>query len=112
MHSVRINAALGALALLANSARAKEVIISLVPMTIDDDAHFIGKKDKKDKVAEDISGMGCMAAQGDTRACLVINDENKRAQFVTIRNDRITIGNSIPLIGDKPVPGTLGSQPE
>ena len=52
--------------------------------------------------ATDISGMACMPASNGQRTCLVINDENKNAQFVAIRDDRMTVGAPITLIGDAP----------
>jgi hypothetical protein len=56
--------------------------------------------------------MACMLAGNGQRTCLVINDENKNAQFVTIRNERMTVGQPIALIGDAPDPKTFGSPPK
>jgi hypothetical protein len=69
---------------------------------------FIGKKNKP---AKDLSGISCMAPNGASRTCLAINDENKNAQFVTIKGNQITIEQSVvALIGDVPDDGhTLGS---
>lgn len=62
--------------------------------------------------ATDISGIACMPAQTGQRTCLVIDDENKNAQFATIRDDRIIVGPTIPLIGSAPDSRTLGSPPD
>jgi hypothetical protein len=110
MYSVRIVAAIGLLASLAGGAQAKDPIIPLVPMTVEDGKNFISKKNQP--AATDISGMACVPLQGDARNCLVINDENKGAQFAAIRNDRLAVGKFIPLIGDESDPNTLGSPPE
>jgi hypothetical protein len=56
--------------------------------------------------------MACMPASNGQRTCLVINDENKHAQFVTIRDDRMTVGAPITLIGDAPDPKTSGTPPK
>jgi hypothetical protein len=62
-------------------------------------------------VAVDISGMACLP-QGAPRKCLLINDENKNAQFATIDNDRLVVGDVVPLIGSTADPRTLGSPPD
>ena len=62
-------------------------------------------------VAVDISGMACLP-QGAPRKCLLINDENKNAQFATIDNDRMVVGDVVPLIGSTADPRTLGSPPD
>ena len=79
---------------------------ALAPMTID--GAFLGDGG----AATDISGMACMPASNGQRTCLVINDENKNAQFVTIRDDRMTVGAPITLIGDVPDPKTSGTPPK
>jgi hypothetical protein len=109
MYSVRIVAAIGLLASLAGGAQAKDPTIPLVPMTVED-GNFINDEDQS--VAIDISGMGCVPLQGDTRNCLVINDENKGAQFAKIRNDRMAVGKLVPLLGQARDPGTFGSPPD
>jgi len=80
--------------------------LALVPMTVD--GAFLGDGG----AATDISGMACMPASNGQRTCLVINDENKNAQFVTIRNDRMTVGQPIALIGNAPNPKTSGTPPK
>src|SRR5262249_52054889 len=110
MFSVRMIAAISLLACLAGGAQAKDPVIALVAMKVDEAKNFVGKKWQT--AATDISGMACVPLQGDTRNCLVINDENKGAQFATIRNDRLAVGKFIPLIGDERDPKTLGSRPK
>lgn len=58
---------------------------------------LVGKKDKKSK---DVSGIACRQASGFPRDCLVIDDELQSAQFVTVKDEEIKAGKSIPLIGD------------
>lgn len=61
--------------------------------------------------ATDISGMACLP-KGAPRKCLLVNDENKNAQFATIDNDRVVVGDIVPLIGSAPDPRTLGRPPD
>ncbi len=61
--------------------------------------------------AIDISGMACLP-EGTPRKCLLINDENKNAQFATIENDRMVVGDIVPLIGSAADPLTLGRAPD
>jgi hypothetical protein len=61
--------------------------------------------------ATDISGMACLP-EGTPRKCLLVNDQNKNAQFATIQDDRIDVGDIMPLIGDARDDRTLGSPPE
>ena len=70
---------------------------------------FAGKK--AGATATDISGMACLPATAAPRTCLLINDENKSAQFATIQNDRLVVGRPVPLIGKTPDSRTLGSPP-
>jgi hypothetical protein len=60
--------------------------------------------------ATDISGMACLP-EGAPRKCLLVNDENKNAQFATIDDDRMIVGDIVPLIGSEPDQRTLGSSP-
>ena len=107
MYSVRIVAAIGLLASLAGGSQASEPVIPLAKMNVD--GSFLGEEGKPPAI--DISGMGCVPQQGDIRNCLVINDENKAAQFAVVRNNGIAIGGPISLIGDAPDPRTFGSAP-
>lgn len=91
---------------LGGSAGAQQAsLIPLKPMTIDR-GFAVGEG-----IATDISGMACVG-EGTPRKCLVINDENSDAQFVTIRDDRMEVGDTVPLIGDEADGRTLGSPPE
>jgi Protein of unknown function (DUF3616) len=110
MYSVKITAAIVLLACLAGAAKAQDPVIPLVAITVDEGKNFVGKK--KQPAATDISGMACVPLQGDTHNCLVINDENKGAQFAAIRNDRMAVGKVLPLIGKEADPNTLGSPPK
>jgi hypothetical protein len=60
--------------------------------------------------ATDISGMACLP-EGTPRKCLLINDENNDAQFATIQDDRMEVGDTVPLINDND-DRTLGSPPK
>jgi hypothetical protein len=82
--------------------------IELTPMKLE--GAFVGKK--KHKPATDISGIACLPPVGTRRACLLVNDENKNAQFATIEGDRLIVGEPIALIGDEADPKTLGSKPK
>jgi hypothetical protein len=42
--------------------------------------------------------MACLP-EGAPRKCLLVNDENKNAQFATIDEDRMVVGDIVPLIG-------------
>ncbi len=81
--------------------------VPLKQMTID--GAFAGKK--AGDAATDISGMACVPASAASRTCLLINDENKNAQFATIQEDRMVVGRSIPLIGKERDRRTLGTAP-
>jgi hypothetical protein len=92
--------------LIGGSADAQQASsIHLKPMTID--RGFSVSKG----IATDISGMACVP-EGAPRKCLVINDENNDAQFVTIQDDRMEVGDTVPLIGDEENGRTLGSPPK
>ena len=56
---------------------------------------------KKDKVAEDLSGIACTTDSGFPRTCLLIDDEQQSAQVVTLSEGEITAGRLIPLIDDR-----------
>lgn len=109
MYSMRIVAAICLLAFLAGAAQAKDPVIPLVAMKVDE-GDFKGKKHQHR--ATDISGMACVPPQGGARNCLVINDENKGPQFAAIRNDRMAVGEFIKLIRDEHDPEPLGSPPK
>jgi hypothetical protein len=83
--------------------------ITLKPMTVVGD--FEAKR-KKDDPAADISGIACQPPQGGKRSCLLVNDENRNAQFATIENDTMTVGETVTLIGKDPTAETLGRPPK
>jgi hypothetical protein len=66
---------------------------------------------KKDKAAEDLSGLACLPAVSAERRCLAVNDENRFAQFLTLRSDRITPGETVKLIGNEPPQQSRGRAP-
>jgi hypothetical protein len=99
---------MGCLNCVGNGAHAQQASsVTLRPMAID--GAFAGKK--VDASATDISGMACLPATAAPRTCLLINDENRSAQFATIQNDRLVVGRPVPLIGKTPDSRTLGSPP-
>ncbi|HEU0149953.1 MAG TPA: DUF3616 domain-containing protein [Bradyrhizobium sp.] len=75
----------------------------------------VGKfEGKKGKAAVDISGVSCLAPQDGKRTCLLVNDENKNAQFATLDDNKgeLTVGDTVTLIGKDPSPDTLGRAPD
>jgi hypothetical protein len=83
--------------------------IELKPLKVSGD--FEGKDDK---TAVDISGISCMPADGNMRTCLLVNDENKTAQFATFDDTKneLKVGQTVKLIGKNPGSETLGQSPE
>jgi hypothetical protein len=61
--------------------------------------------------ANDISGIACVPAGSGLRHCLLVNDENAGAQFVSIEGTTITPGPEIRLVGASPSAETLGAAP-
>lgn len=110
MYSARAIAAIGLFAWLGGDVQAAEPVIPLAAMTVDGET--LVSDDEDQPLAFDISGMACLPPQGDARKCLVINDENRQAQFAVVRGDRMTGGQPVPLIGDEPDPDTLGAPPK
>ena len=53
---------------------------------------------KNGKKAENVSGIACATAQGFPRTCLVVDDNMQEAQFVTVKDGEVAVGNMIPLI--------------
>ena len=99
----------GCLSCVGSGAYAQQVSpVTLRQMTIE--GAFAGKK--AGAAATDISGMACLPATATARTCLLINDENRNAQFATIQDDRMIVGRTVPLIGKAPDPRTLGSPPD
>jgi hypothetical protein len=67
--------------------------------------------DDDEEVATDISGMACMPPAGATRTCLVVNDQDRSAQFVTIEDHRVIGGRKLQLIGKQPSDAIIGQEP-
>jgi hypothetical protein len=69
--------------------------------------------DDRGNLAMDISGIACtpQAANGNAK-CLVINDQNKAAQALTLDHDRLVIGDKVRVIGDEPAANVVGKPPE
>jgi hypothetical protein len=103
-----LSAALTGLSLWLHPVAAKEP--GLEPQAVYSVSGDLGGK--KGKAAKDISGIACMDPPGSaTFRCLLVNDENVFAQFVTIRGAQIVPGDKVTLIGDAPDTATLGSLP-
>jgi hypothetical protein len=107
MRSVRFAiGAMGLLGCISGSAYAQQTSpIPLKRMTIQGDFAV------SEGTATDISGMACLP-EGAPRKCLLVNDENKNAQFATIDDDRMVVGDPVPLIGSAPDSRTLGRPPD
>lgn len=82
--------------------------IELTPFILD--GAFLGEEPPDP--ATDISGIACLAPDGGKRVCLVVNDNNKNAQFVTLNGQNAVVGLPVTLIGDAPDKATLGKSPE
>jgi len=67
--------------------------------------------DDDEEVARDISGMACMPPAGATRSCVVVNDQDRSAQFVTIEGHRMIGGHKLQLIGRQPSDAIIGPEP-
>lgn len=77
--------------------------------TLNATSDFSGKKPRK--TAKDISGIACRPPAGGEYRCLVINDENKAAQFATLKQGAIIPGPSLQLIKDSAPAAASGRQP-
>lgn len=67
---------------------------------------------KNGKAANDVSGIACLPPAGSgPRRCLVIDDEGRRAQSISLRDGVIKPGAEAKLIGKKPSSKTLGRAP-
>jgi len=108
MRSVRfVLVTMGLLGCIGGSSEAQQTLsIPLKRMTIQG-----GFAVSEGTAATDISGMACLP-EGTPRKCLLVNDENKNAQFATIQDDRMVVGDPVPLIGSAPDSRTLGRPPD
>src|SRR5262245_42677857 len=95
--------------LAGNQALAETSTIPLKRIKFDGD--FEGKHSQ---TANDISGISCLAANQGKRTCLLINDENKDAQFATFEDEDevLKVGDTVKLIGKDPDPDTRGNAPK
>ncbi|MFF9553667.1 DUF3616 domain-containing protein [Methylobacterium fujisawaense] len=67
--------------------------------------------EKTDK-PEGVSGIACLPPSGaEARRCLIVNDERRKAQFITIDNGMVAPGDDVELIGKKASSSTLGQKP-
>jgi hypothetical protein len=83
---------LSALAVITVAARARD------DATWPIKGKLIGKKGDKSK---DVSGIACSTASGFPRSCLVIDDEVQHAQFVTVYDGKLVVGETVALIDDE-----------
>jgi hypothetical protein len=62
--------------------------------------------------AYDLSGMACRPADGDSsRLCVVVNDENRGAQFARLGDGTLTPGATAYDLGTAPAPDIRGTPP-
>jgi hypothetical protein len=66
---------------------------------------------KEGGVAQDISGMACMPKTGPETRCLLINDENTSAQFVSLNGSVLQPGVVLPIIGRVAPDNAVGTPP-
>ena len=62
-------------------------------------------------IAEDISGMACIPKAGSDTLCLLVNDENTSAQFVSLNGSVLQPGAVLPLIGRTAPDHAVGTPP-
>jgi hypothetical protein len=56
---------------------------------------------KDGEPSQDVSGIACTTRKGFPRSCLVIDNNSQHAQFVELRDDKLVVGETIKLIGNK-----------
>ena len=66
-------------------------------------------KGKKGEAANDVSGIACLPEKAGKRRCLIVDDESRAVQFLTIDGGTVEPGKTIDLIGKEPDPATLGA---
>lgn len=97
-------AALGIAA--ATPGRAAETAPTPYTVTRDFDGETTGDR------AYDLSGMACRQADADgTRLCVVVNDENRGAQFARLGETTLTPGATAYDLGTAPSPDIRGTPP-
>ncbi|BAU93841.1 hypothetical protein MPPM_5236 [Methylorubrum populi] len=92
------------------ATRAKDMILEPEgkPYTFKEDLRGSGKKEDA-AAAYDVSGIACILRASGKRRCLVVNDEGRKAQFLTIDDRSIDPKKTIDLIGKAPDPATRGT---
>ena len=95
----------------STAARAKDTVLEpeSKPYTVKGDLKGAGKKDDEAAGAYDVSGIACILRDSGKRRCLVVNDEGRKAQFLTIDDRSIEPKKTINLIGKTPDPATRGA---
>ena len=68
--------------------------------------------DDNDDVSTNVSGVACMQPIAGRHNCVVIDDESRAAQLVTIEGRRLIAGAKVPLIGDEPSASITGQEPK
>jgi hypothetical protein len=99
----------GVLALLAlaipcavRATSIKSSVMEIVAPLTDDDG----------QQSDDISGVNCLDPQGDKRVCLVVDDQGRLAQAVTVEKSALTGRAKIRLIGKGGPPADIvGKEP-
>ncbi len=67
--------------------------------------------DDEGRVAMNVSGLACKQADAGPSKCLVIDDQGRSAQIVTIGDGAIAAGARLPLVGKKPSNDSIGRPP-
>lgn len=67
--------------------------------------------DDKGRVAVNVSGLACMQAEAGQSKCLVIDDEGRSAQIITIGDGTAAAGARLSLVGKRPSNDTVGRPP-
>ena len=81
------------------------------PFRVEGELEAPGKDDPEAAGAYDISGIACLLRGSGKRRCLVVNDEGRKAQFVTIDDRSIEPKATLDLIGKEPDVATRGRLP-
>ena len=68
--------------------------------------------DDNNDVSTNVSGIACMPPAAGRHNCLVIDDESRAAQLVSIEGRRLIAGPKVPLIGDEPSASIIGQEPK
>lgn len=100
-----------ALILSALPAIAQTVALPLQPeLILTVTRSFAGEK--AGEAAEDISGIACIPGSTKVHRCLVVNDQNRNAQFADIENGQMSAGIAFDLVGTGHSDETRGPKPD